>query len=138
VGERVRRILVVEDNPGDVRLIQEAIRSKGIASEIEHYETADAGVRVVQSYRPDAVNLPEVILLDFNLPAGTARDVLLAIRENPALAKAKKAVLTCSVAPKDREQALAAGADVFVYKPSELDKFLNDVGSAVQMLLDET
>ncbi|MCU1291292.1 MAG: response regulator receiver protein [Bryobacterales bacterium] len=138
MSERVRKILIVEDNPGDLRLIREALRSKGIKSEIEHYETADAGVRVVRSYRADAVNLPEVILLDFNLPAGTAREVLIAIQDNPALANAKKAVLTCSVAPKDREQALAAGADVFVYKPSELDDFLNDVGSAVQTLLGET
>ena len=132
--ERVR-ILIVEDNPADVRLVREALRHRGIDSDIEHYETAAAGVRAVQSIDANTAKLPDVILLDYNLPAGTARDVLLAIRKNPVLTGIKKAVLTCSVAPKDREHAFEAGADLFVFKPATLDQFLEDVGSAIQSLL---
>lgn len=135
MAENVPKILIVEDNPADLQLIREALRSKGIDSQIEHYETAHVGIQVVRGYGPHSPNVPDLILLDFNLPGGTAREILLAARENPVLERAKKAVLTCSVAPKDREQALAAGADLFVYKPADLDSFLNDVSSAVITLL---
>jgi CheY-like chemotaxis protein len=134
VPERIR-ILIVEDNPADVRLVREALRYKGIEPEIEHYETAAAGVKAVQNIPANSARLPDVILLDYNLPAGTARDVLIAIRSNPALTGIKKAVLTCSVAPKDREHAFEAGADLFVFKPATLDQFLEDVGNAISSLL---
>jgi two-component system, chemotaxis family, response regulator Rcp1 len=136
--KQARKILIVEDNPGDVRLIREALRCAGIESEIQHQETADAGVRTVLGYQSGAKDVPELILLDYNLPAGTARDVLAAIQTNPALLGVKKAVLTCSVAPSDREHALAAGADVFMNKPADLDEFLNEIGSAVLDLLEHT
>lgn len=129
------RILLVEDNPADVRLIREALRCKAITFEIEHCETASAGIKAVQRMDRETADLPDIILLDYNLPAGTARDVLLAIRANPALSRAKKAVLTCSVAPKDREDAFEAGADLYVFKPSTLDEFLEDVGNAVSQLM---
>lgn len=130
------RILIVEDNLADVRLITLALCQKGIDSDIEHVETADAGVRAVNRAGNDgAHSLPDLILLDYNLPGGTARDVLAAIQDNPALSGIPKAVLTCSVAPKDREHALALGADLFVYKPADLDEFLESVGGAVQNLL---
>jgi two-component system, cell cycle response regulator len=129
------RILIIEDNPADVRLISEALFHKGIDSEIDHLETADAGIQAVRNLETGSPNFPDLILLDYNLPGGTAKDVLLAIRDNPALTGVPKAVLTCSVAPKDREQALSTGADLFVYKPADLDEFLGDVGGAVAELL---
>jgi CheY-like chemotaxis protein len=81
--------------------------------------------------------MPDVILLDYNLPAGTALDILGAVKGNPALSGVKTAVVTCSVAPRDREQALAAGADLFVYKPSDFDQFMDSIRSAVLTLLDQ-
>lgn len=126
----------MEDNPADVRLIREALRYKGIESDIEHYETATAGIKAVQKIDHTTANLPDIILMDYNLPAGTARDILIAIRNNPVLDGIKKAVLTCSVAPKDREHALEAGADLFVFKPESLDQFLDNVGNALSDLLN--
>lgn len=125
------KILVIEDNPGDVRLIREAILTAGIEAEIQHCETADAGIRAVRSFREGDPTTPDVMLLDYNLPGGTACEMLIAAAENPALAKTRKIVLTCSVAPRDREQSFAAGADTFVFKPSDLDDFLENVASAL-------
>ena len=133
--DRVRKILLIEDNPGDVLLIREALRLKGIDFELEHIATADAGVRAVRDFDPNA-GTPELILLDYNLPAGTARDVLLAMKENSAWTGVRKAVLTCSVSPRDREEALAAGADTFVYKPADFDQFMENVGTAAWNLLN--
>jgi CheY-like chemotaxis protein len=119
-----------------VRLIREALRLKGLNFEIEHSATAEGGVRIVQSYQSSSASVPEVILLDYNLPGGTACDILAAIKKNPTLDGVRKAVLTCSVAPKDREQVLSAGADIFVFKPSNFDDFVNNVGTAVLDLLN--
>jgi CheY-like chemotaxis protein len=130
------RILIVEDNAADVRLVQEALIQKGIEAEIQHIETAYAATAAIKDITADSPLRPSLILLDYSLPGGTAGDILLAIRNNHALDGVPKAVLTCSVAPKDREDALRAGADLFVYKPADLDQFLNDVGSAVSSLLE--
>ena len=129
------KILVVEDNPGDVLLISEALRFVGLKAKIEHYETADAAMRKIQSYTEHTEEAPDLIVLDYNLPGGTACEMLGAVRKNPALNRSKKAVLTCSVAPRDREQSIAAGADAFVLKPSDLDGFLTEVGGALRELV---
>lgn len=130
------KILIIEDNPGDVLLIREAISAAGIAAQVKHCETAQAGIDQIRSYREHTEDIPDVILLDYNLPGGTACEMLGAARDNPALKQSKKAVLTCSVAPRDRDQSLAAGADMFVFKPSDLDGFLTSVGAAVRQLMD--
>ena len=76
-----------------------------------------------------------MILLDYNLPRGEARTVLQAISNNPALAQMRKAVVTSSLAPKDRQEALEFGSDAFIYKPADLDGFLTDVGGSIAALL---
>lgn len=131
----VAHILLVEDNPGDVQLIEECLRSRGIQYELTHCETVDAALHLVKSYGLDGKKAPDLMLLDYNLPRGEARTVLQAIAGNPALAGMRKAVVTSSLAPKDREEALRFGADAFVCKPADLDAFLTDVGGAIGNLL---
>ncbi len=138
MSEKPCRILIVEDNLGDVRLIKEALRQKGIACSMQHLETAETGIQAVNAFTVDSTQLPELILLDYNLPAGDARDILSAIASNPALKDVPKAVITCSVAPKDREQAFLYGADAFIFKPSDLDGFLQEVGDGIVQLLQKT
>jgi CheY-like chemotaxis protein len=134
--EDKKKILIIEDNLADVRLIKEAFHVQGIPIEIENYETAGAGIRAISRYGSDSQALPDLILLDYNLPGGYARDVLQAINENAALANVPRAVITCSVAPKDREQAISSGANLFIFKPANLDDFLSEVGTALAGLLD--
>jgi CheY-like chemotaxis protein len=132
-----RKLLIVEDNPGDVTLIGEALEGTGIDFQVQHCETAIAALQLIRGYEPAGKDMPDVILLDYNLPAGTALDILGAVKGNPALSGVKTAVVTCSVAPRDREQALAAGADLFVYKPSDFDQFMDSIRTAVLTLLDQ-
>lgn len=82
-----------------------------------------------------ALKAPDLMLLDYNLPRGDARTVLQATANNPALARMRKAVVTSSLAPKDREEALRFGADAFVCKPADLDAFIRDIGGAIVELL---
>jgi CheY-like chemotaxis protein len=134
MNRRAHRIFLVEDNPGDVRLIRESLRAQDVDYELLHYETVDEAVRAVRACGSDG-NVPDLILLDFNLPRGDARDILAAASQNPALAGVPRAVVTSSLAPKDRDQAMKLGAACFINKPQELDAFLNEVGGSIVALL---
>src|ERR1051325_2782210 len=111
---RHHRILLVEDNPGDVRLIQESLRVHEVDYELRHVDKADDAIRAVSGYRSNDGDLPDLILLDYNLPRGDAVDVLSAVSKNPALAGIPTAVVTSSLAPKDKELALRLGANCFI------------------------
>jgi chemotaxis family two-component system response regulator Rcp1 len=128
-------ILLVEDNPGDVRLIEEALRMHALDYQLHHYETAEEAIRALNGCGSNGVQIPDLILLDYNVPRGDARDILAAAQKNPALAAVPRAVVTSSVAPKDREQALELGANCFIHKPQDLDSFLAEVGSKIIELL---
>jgi two-component system, chemotaxis family, response regulator Rcp1 len=133
---KVARILLIEDNPGDVKLIKEVLRLRGIPYELTHCETVDAALHLVEHCGVDGEKVPDLMLLDYNLPRGEARTVLQATSNNPALAQMRKAVVTSSLAPKDREDALRFGAEAFVCKPADLDTFLTDVGEMIAKLLE--
>ena len=135
MNRRAYRILVIEDNPGDLRLIREAMQFYKIDYSLRHYDTADAAVQAVHDYQPAQPDVPDLILIDYNIPRGDARDVLSAISANPALSGIPAAVITSSVSPQDREQAMALGARCFIVKPARLDPFLQQVGSTISDLL---
>jgi two-component system, chemotaxis family, response regulator Rcp1 len=128
-------ILLIEDNPGDVWLIEESLRAQGIRYNMRRCETVDEALQVVASYRADDPDVPGLILLDYNLPGGESLAVIEAAVKNPALAGARKAVITSSVSPRDRRNALQTGAECFIYKPADLDSFLTNIGQAIQSLL---
>lgn len=132
----ISQILLVEDNPGDVRLIEECFRMRGIKYQLIHCETIDAAIRIVNSYGANGGEVPDLLLLDYNVPRGDACAVLEAAAGNPALARMRKAVVTSSVAPKDQQDALQSGADAFIYKPADLDAFLREVGGKIAELLE--
>jgi chemotaxis family two-component system response regulator Rcp1 len=131
------KILLVEDNPGDVLLIKESLRSQNIAYEITHCETVKSALQTVSGYRMNDQSIPDLLLLDYNLPGGDARSVIQAAVANSALASTRKAVITSSLSPRDRADALQTGAECFIYKPADLDLFLSQVGNAVVKLLSE-
>jgi two-component system response regulator len=137
MAARQHRILLVEDNPGDVRLIQESLRVHRVEYHLVHVEKADDAIRTVNEYGSGGVEVPDLILLDYNLPRGDAVDVLSAVSRNPALAKVPKVVVTSSLAPKDREQALRLGAHCFINKPPDLEGFLREVGGTIASLLGD-
>ncbi len=128
-------ILLVEDNPGDVGLIRECLLAQGIEYQLTHCSTADDAIRIVNTYGTDCARIPDLMLLDYNIPRGDACSVLDAARGNPALACMPRAVVTSSVAPDDRREALQFGADCFIHKPADLDAFLDQVGGKISELL---
>jgi two-component system, chemotaxis family, response regulator Rcp1 len=123
-------ILLVEDNPGDVRLTQEALRDGKI---VNNLHVAENGVDALAFLRREgkyhnAVR-PELILLDLNLPKKDGREVLAEIKADEALKRIPVVILTSSAAEQDIVRSYNLHANCYVTKPVDLDQFINVVKS---------
>ena len=117
-------VLLVDDNPGDVRLIQESIAdSKGqtCLHVVANGEQASAFLRRQAAFA-DAVR-PHLILLDLNLPRMDGRQVLAEVRTDPALAAIPVVVLTSSAAQTDIRRCYERNANAYVTKRGNLAEF---------------
>jgi len=127
---RAVEILLVEDNPGDVRLTREALREGTVPSNLH---VAHDGVEALAFLRRegshrDAVR-PDLILLDLNLPRKDGRQVLEEIKTSPELRSIPVVVLTSSQAEQDIARAYDLHANCYVTKPVDLDQFISVVRS---------
>ena len=119
------RILVAEDNPADVYLLREAFNVSGEEIEILVVSDGEQALEYVQRQgRFGNAAVPDLVVLDLNLPKSDGGDVLRCIRETPAYADVPVVVLTSSDSPRDRKTAESLGANCFITKPSDLDAFL--------------
>ena len=123
-------ILLVEDNPGDVRLTREALREGKVRNNLH---VAPDGVEALAFLRKegryaDAVR-PDLILLDLNLPRKDGREVLEEIKVDPSLRYIPVVVLTSSQAEQDIVRAYDLHANCYVTKPVDLDQFIHVVKS---------
>jgi CheY-like chemotaxis protein len=123
-------ILLVEDNPGDVRLTMEALREAKVCNRIHTvYDgmQALAFLNRVGSY----VNVPspDLILLDLNLPKKDGREVLASIKANERIRHIPVVILTTSKSEEDIVKSYELQASCYVTKPVDLDQFLEVVKS---------
>jgi two-component system, chemotaxis family, response regulator Rcp1 len=136
MAERVR-IFLAEDNPSDVMLIEEALKRRSLAFELDHFTTAEQAIDAAQSCGSEGQPVPDLILLDYNLPRGNGSEVLAAAAKNPRLADVPKAILSSSLRPAEIQEARRLGAVRFITKPAELEDFFKEVGTAVAELLKQ-
>ena len=116
-------ILLVEDNPGDIRLIVEVLKEGKIhnhLSVVEDGEEALAYLRREGSYQD--VILPDIILLDLNLPKISGTEVLAEIKKDPMLKHIPVIILTTSEAEQDILKAYDLHANCYITKPVNLDQ----------------
>jgi two-component system, chemotaxis family, response regulator Rcp1 len=123
-------ILLVEDNPGDVRLTREALKDGKI---VNNLHVAENGVEALAFLRRegkyhDAVR-PELILLDLNLPKKDGREVLAEIKADKDLKRIPVVILTSSEAEQDIVKSYNLHANCYVTKPVDLDQFITVVKS---------
>jgi len=123
-------ILLVEDNPGDVRLTQEALKESKISNNLsvvmdgmEAMEYLRREGRFAQAVRPD------LILLDLNLPRKNGREVLAEIKEDQDLRHIPVVILTISQDEDDVLKAYNLHANCYIIKPLDLNRFLKVVHS---------
>ena len=123
-------VLLVEDNPGDVRLTREALKEGRIAINLN---VANDGLEAMKILRQEGEYadrpLPDLVLLDLNMPKMDGREVLHLIKTDENLKRIPVVVLTTSAAEKDILQAYGQHANCYITKPVELDQFMEIVKS---------
>jgi two-component system, chemotaxis family, response regulator Rcp1 len=123
-------ILLVEDNPGDVRLTREALREGKVYNNL-HW--AKDGVEALEFLRQEGRYTgsprPDIILLDLNLPKKDGREVLLSIKNDDRFKQIPVVVLTTSEAEEDVLRSYELHANCYITKPVDLDKFIMVVQS---------
>jgi two-component system, chemotaxis family, response regulator Rcp1 len=123
-------ILLVEDNPGDVRLTREVLKDSKVRNNLmiaTNGEEALACLRKQGKFR-DTVR-PDLILLDLNLPVKDGREVLAQIKEDADLKRIPVVVLTTSKAEEDIVRSYNLHANCYITKPVDLEQFCSVVKS---------
>ena len=123
-------VLLVEDNPGDVRLTREALKEGKVHNNLH---VAPDGVEALAFLRregryTEAVR-PDLILLDLNLPRKGGREVLAEVKGDPALRHIPVVILTSSQAEQDIARAYDLHANCYITKPVDLSQFMTVVRS---------
>ena len=125
---RAIEILLVEDNPGDVRLTREALRGSKVLNHLNVVEDGVAALDYLHKIAPyESVARPDIILLDLNLPKKDGREVLGTIKASPLLKTIPVVILTTSQAEEDVLRAYNLNANCYVSKPVDFDQFMRIV-----------
>lgn len=129
-------ILLVEDNPGDVRLTQEAFRDAKVRNDLYVVEDGEKALKFLcreNGFRD--VPRPDIILLDLNLPKKSGQEILAEIKADPSLRRIPVVILTTSKAEEDILKSYDLHANCFVTKPVDFDQFLRVVQSIQEFWL---
>lgn len=121
-------ILLVEDNPGDARLTQEALREGKICNRLHVVTDGEAAMAFLrrQGHYYHAVR-PDLILLDLNLPRKNGQEVLAEIKADPELRRIPVVILTTSAAEEDVNRSYDLHANCYITKPVDLAQFIKVV-----------
>jgi two-component system, chemotaxis family, response regulator Rcp1 len=123
-------VLLVEDNPGDVRLTREALREGKVFNHLSVARDGEEALAFLRREGPYAdAPRPDVILLDLNLPRKDGREVLEAIKADATLRTIPVVILTSSEAERDIARAYELNANCYITKPVDLDQFITVVKS---------
>jgi chemotaxis family two-component system response regulator Rcp1 len=119
------RILLVEDNPGDTRLIQEALKESKIYNTLDAVQDGRAALKYLQKEEEYAdVTTPDLILLDLDLPHISGREVLEQVKNNKDLKHIPIVVLTVSPSESDVSNSYDMHVNAYIKKPLDLDQFV--------------
>jgi two-component system, chemotaxis family, response regulator Rcp1 len=130
-----RSILIIEDNPGDVRLMKEALREFTPPPVIYTASDGDEAIEFLENSKKGGPK-PGLIFLDFNLPKSDSRDLIRQIKEDEVLRAIPIAVLTSSDAGRDIRDAYNLYANCFLRKPVDLDGFFTLIRTVTHFWLD--
>lgn len=134
---KAAQIVLIEDNPGDVLLVEMALQEHEVPYHLTRFATGEDALNALcrrdgtdgQDFHPDA------ILLDLNTPKSDGFEVLGTLRRDPRLADVPIAIITSSQARSDKHRSSLIGAVRYIEKPSQLEPFLATVGKAVKEML---
>jgi CheY-like chemotaxis protein len=132
-----RDILIVEDNPADVRLMQEALRTLEPPMNVHVVTTGEDAMRFLRHQGPFAnAARPRLVFLDFNLPKYGSRELLRQIKADAALRLIPIAILTSSDSTQDITEAYELHANCYLTKAANLDGFFQIIRWAAYFWID--
>jgi CheY-like chemotaxis protein len=131
---KAAQVFIVEDNDADVFLVEEALRSEGVAAEIQRCSDGEEAIQALSQI--GETRLPDIIIIDLNLPKVTGHEILKHVRSLKQLETIPVLILTSAQTKTDRALAEQFGADAYIAKPPTLPEFLSAVGSGIRTLLE--
>lgn len=130
-----REVLLVEDNPADVRLTEEALKGVLAGSKLTVAHDGIEAYAVLLDRLSRSAALPDIVLLDLNLPRMDGREVLEHVKGHEALRQIPVVVMTTSRAAEDVMRSYALGANAFIHKSADLDEFFATMTAFAQFWL---
>ncbi len=123
-------ILLVEDNPGDVELTEDALRRSKVATKVSVVTDGEDAIDYLRQQSAfQEETMPDLVLLDLNLPRKDGMEVLREMKDDPNLKHIPVVVLTTSEAERDILTSYELGANCFISKPVDLTEFRKVVES---------
>jgi two-component system, chemotaxis family, response regulator Rcp1 len=124
-------ILLVEDNPADARLLQEAMAEAAVPAQLQWCATGEAALALLRQAQAAAATgaaaepPPDLVLLDLNLPGLRGVEVLQAIKADRALLRTPVLVYSSSLSRQDVQEAYGAHANAYLVKPDDYEQCLS-------------
>ncbi len=131
---RLLHILVIEDNKADVFLVEEAIAVQEIHAELQVIADGEEAMRQVEENSSTMDWLPDLFILDLNLPRRSGHEILACIRQKPRYAHIPVLIMTSSDSENDRQKAALFGSNGYFRKPSGFSEFLL-IGAVIKRLM---
>ena len=128
-------ILVAEDNPADVTLVREALKTQGLACALHVAKDGAQAIAFVEALDKNGSGL-DLVLLDMHLPKHDGQEILSRLRATERCGQTPVIVMTSSASPRDHEAAERHAALHYFQKPSTLAQFMQ-LGRIVQDVLDK-
>ena len=127
-------IVLIEDNPGDILLVEMALKENNIPYHLTQFDNGLEALRFLCESTTAEALIPDAILLDLNTPRSDGFHVLIKLTQSARLSQVPIAILTSSQASSDKHRADIQGVR-YIQKPSHLVDFLATVGQAVKEML---
>ncbi len=129
------QVLIIEDNEGDQRIIQEAFKKSNPAPELIFVKNTDAAMHYLKqgNVKPE----PQIILLDLNLPCKNGKDFLKELKTDQQFKHIPVLILTSSQAEKDIRESYALGASCYLKKPMQFQEFFDMIDAISKFWLKE-
>lgn len=125
-------VLLVEDNEGDIECIREGFCQSGVTTHLHVVHTGSEALEFLRQLGPYSQHMqPDVIMLDLSIPEKSGVEVLIAIKQDPALKNIPVIIFSGSNSAKDMEASYHLNADAYMTKPSDLKQFMQ-VAKVVQ------
>ena len=136
--KRAVEILIVEDNPGDVKLTSLALGMLKHSHQLSHVQHSREALDFLNKRgNHSEAKRPDIVFLDWNLPPVDGGDVLREIRQSPDLKDIPVLVLTTSGSDDTKNEVYKAGADFFINKPMNLEDFSSALKYVLEVFLNK-